>query len=182
MRIIAARLRLRRAQTSASSDFGELRLRRAQSSRRDTRDEAFLEQCAVIQKILTHLGLRPTPAQRPPAGDPVPLSRDGKIQYALTGFSAAARLAPMVRYQRVTAYVNEDPGDLVKTLGLKEVSSGANVTLLSPYDEGVFYGAADINGIRIVSSVQAYLDLIGYRGRGEEAATFLLEQVIQHRW
>ena len=108
--------------------------------------------------------------------------RDGGIRYALTGFSAAARLAPMVRYQRVTAYVSGDFGGLVKTLGLKEVPSGANVTLLSPYDEGVFYGAADINGIRIVSSVQAYLDLIGFRGRGEEAATFLLEQVIQRQW
>ena len=108
--------------------------------------------------------------------------RDRSVQYALTGFSAATRLAPMVRYQRVTAYVNGDRGDLAKTLGLKEVPSGANVTLLSPYDEGVFYGAANINGIRIVSSVQAYLDLIGFRGRGEEAATFLLEQVIQRQW
>ena len=108
--------------------------------------------------------------------------RDGGIRYALTGFSAAARLAPIVRYQRVTAYVSGDFGGLVKTLGLKEVPSGANVTLLSPYDEGVFYGAANINGIRIVSSVQAYLDLIGFRGRGEEAATFLLEQVIQRQW
>lgn len=108
--------------------------------------------------------------------------RDRGIQYALTGFSAAARLAPTVRYQRVTAYVSGDPGDLVKTLGLKEVPSGANVTLLSPYDDGVFYGTTDINGIQIVSPVQAYLDLIGFRGRGEEAATFLLEQVIQRRW
>jgi len=88
----------------------------------------------------------------------------------------------MVRYQRVTAYVSEALGDLVKTLGLKEVPSGANVTLLLPYDDGVFYGATDVNGIRIVSPVQAYLDLIGYRGRGEEAATFLLEQVIQRKW
>jgi hypothetical protein len=108
--------------------------------------------------------------------------RDGSVQYALTGFSAAARLAPMVRYQRVTAYVSGDLGDLIKNLGLKEVPSGANVTLLSPYDEGVFYGAADVNGIQIVSPVQAYLDLIGFRGRGEEAATFLLEQVIQRQW
>ena len=108
--------------------------------------------------------------------------RDRSVQYALTGFSAAARLAPMVRYQRVTAYVSGDFGGLVKTLGLKEVPSGANVTVLSPYDDGVFYGAADINGIQIVSPVQAYLDLVGYRGRGEEAATFLLEQVIQRQW
>lgn len=108
--------------------------------------------------------------------------RDRSLQYALTGFSAAARLAPMVRYQRVTAYASGDLDDLIKNLGLKEVPSGANVTLLSPYDDGVFYGATDVNGIQIVSRVQAYLDLIGFRGRGEEAATFLLEQVIQRQW
>ena len=108
--------------------------------------------------------------------------RDRSLQYALTGFSAAARLAPMVRYQRVTAYASGDLDDLIKNLGLKEVPSGANVTLLSPYDDGVFYGATDVNGIQIVSPVQAYLDLIGFRGRGEEAATFLLEQVIQRQW
>lgn len=108
--------------------------------------------------------------------------RDAGIKYALTGFSAAARLAPAVRYQRVTAYVQGEASDIARRLSLKEVTSGANVTLLSPYDDGVFYGVADINGVQIVSDVQAYLDLIGYRGRGEEAATFLLEQVIQRRW
>ena len=41
---------------------------------------AFIEQAAVIEKILTHLGLchalswskGPAPAQSPPAGDPLP--------------------------------------------------------------------------------------------------------------
>jgi hypothetical protein len=108
--------------------------------------------------------------------------REAGIRYALTAFSAAARLAPMVRYQRVFAYAQGDVDDVARRLSLKEVPSGANVTLLSPYDEGVLYGATDVDGVQIVSAVQAYLDLIGYRGRGEEAATFLLEQVIQRRW
>ncbi len=108
--------------------------------------------------------------------------REVAAPYAFTGFSAAARLAPMVRYQRVMAYVDGDLAPIVTTLSLKEVSSGANVTLLSPYDDGVFYGAAEVDGLRIASPIQVYLDLIGYRGRGEEAATFLLEQVIEHTW
>jgi hypothetical protein len=70
----------------------------------------------------------------------------------------------------------------VTALSRKEVPSGANVTLLSPYDDGVFYGAAEVDGLRIASPVQVYLDLVGYRGRGEEAATFLLEQVIERTW
>ena len=104
------------------------------------------------------------------------------MPYAFTGFSAAARLAPTVRYQRVMAYVDGDLTPVVTALSLKEVPSGANVTLLSPYDDGVFYGAAEVDGLRIASPVQVYLDLVGYRGRGEEAATFLLEQVIERTW
>jgi hypothetical protein len=108
--------------------------------------------------------------------------RDAAVPYAFTGFSAAARLAPMVRYQRVMAYISGDPTPVVTALSLKEVPSGANVTFLSPYDDGVFYGAAEVNGLRIASPVQVYLDLIGYRGRGEEAASFVLEQVIERTW
>ena len=108
--------------------------------------------------------------------------REGAVPYAFTGFSAAARLAPMVRYQRVMAYVDGDLTPVVTALSLKEVPSGANVSLLSPYDDGVFYGAAEVDSLRIAWPVQVYLDLVGYRGRGEEAATFLLERVIERTW
>jgi len=103
------------------------------------------------------------------------------VQYALTGFSGAARLAPAVRYQRVMSYV-EAQEDIASLLGLKPVTSGANVSLLVPHDEGVFYGTREIDGILVASPVQIYLDLIGYRGRGEEAAKELFEQVIRPTW
>lgn len=103
------------------------------------------------------------------------------IKYALTGFSGAARLAPAVRYQRVMAYV-EDTQDVASLLGLKPVTSGANVSLLVPYEPGVFYGTREIDGILVASPVQIYLDLVGYRGRGEEAAKELFEQVIRQTW
>jgi hypothetical protein len=35
---------------------------------------AVIDQAAVIEKILTHLGLWPARAHSPPPGDPVPLS------------------------------------------------------------------------------------------------------------
>lgn len=107
--------------------------------------------------------------------------REG-IPYALTGFSGAARLAPAVRYQRVMAYVQNDRETVTSRLQLKAVSSGANVSLLTPYDEGVFYAVRDCEGIRVVSPVQLYLDLHGFRGRGEEAAKVLLEEVIIPQW
>ena len=101
------------------------------------------------------------------------------MRYALTAFSAAARWAPSVRTNRVFAYISGDIEALAKKLGLKEVPSGANVTLLAPYDDGVFYGSEVKDGLRIVSPVQTYLDLVSYKGRGEEAAEHLLKNVIE---
>jgi len=108
----------------------------------------------------------------------------GNIKYGLTCFSGAARLAPEVKYQRVMAYIgdNSDMEHIVSSLGLKEVSSGANVSLMIPYDEGVFYESRKMDGVIIVSPVQIYLDLTGFRGRGEEAAEALLERMLKKSW
>ncbi len=92
------------------------------------------------------------------------------IRYALTGFSSAARIAPMVRYQKASAYVDGDIDRLVKELDWKLVPSGANISLLLPYDDGVFYELRDVDEIAIASPVQTFLDLQNYRGRGQEAA------------
>lgn len=105
-----------------------------------------------------------------------------KITYALTGFSAAARFAPAVRYQRVYAYVESGEKDIASLMDLKEVPSGANVILLSPYDAGVFYGLREIDGMQIATPIQVYLDLKGIKGRGEEAADALLEKEILPQW
>ena len=92
------------------------------------------------------------------------------IQYALTGFSGAMRIAPMVRYNRVMAYVLGDLAALSAAVKIKPVDSGANVILLTPYDEGVFYAASAVGGIVTASAVQVYLDVVGSRARGQEAA------------
>ncbi|HAM52094.1 MAG TPA: hypothetical protein DCP92_15920 [Nitrospiraceae bacterium] len=104
------------------------------------------------------------------------------IEYALTGFSGAARFAPAVRYTRAMAYVYNTREDVASLLNLKEVETGANVTLLGPYDEGVFCGTQEIEDIRVVSPLQIYLDLKGYKGRGEEAAEVILRDVIKPKW
>lgn len=103
-------------------------------------------------------------------------------QYALTLFSAADKVAPYARYQRVFVYVDGDQSQLVEEIGLKKVDSGPNVTLLDPYDDGVYYGAIEIDGQSIVGMVQLYLDLVSYKGRGEEAARFLLENELRKKW
>jgi hypothetical protein len=107
--------------------------------------------------------------------------RSRETRYALTAFSGAARLAPTVRYQRVTAYIDGDPDSLAHILGWKRVTSGANVSLLVPYDEGVFFGDQEIGGMQIVALIQIYLDLQDYRSRGQEAAQNI-RKVIEQSW
>ncbi len=105
-----------------------------------------------------------------------------KIPHALAGFSSAARYAPMVRYQRAMAYVGENIDSVAVALELKPVTSGANVSLMAPYDEGVLYGAKELGGTMVTSPIQTCLDLKQLKTRGEEAADFLKQQVIQPKW
>jgi hypothetical protein len=109
-------------------------------------------------------------------------SKKLNLPIGFTGFSGASRLAPAVRYQKVTAYVLGEPDDLAAAAGLKLVNSGANAALLKPYDEGVLYGIREIDQAPIVSPVQMYLDLQQTKGRGQEAASALLEEVIRPLW
>jgi len=108
--------------------------------------------------------------------------RELDIPYAFTGFSAARRVAPTVRGQRVMAYVSTISEVLLERARLKEVPSGATVSLMLPYDEGVYYMARDVNSLKVVCPVQLYLDLKGYKGRGEEAAEAVWKQELSRLW
>ena len=108
---------------------------------------------------------------------------EGKgIRYALTAFSAAARMAAAVRYRRVTAYVEGLSDSLVAELNLKRVDSGANVSLVVPYDAGVFHGSRQVEGVTVASPLQVYLDLLSFRGRGEEAAEAIKREILEKSW
>jgi len=104
------------------------------------------------------------------------------IRYGLALFSGADRVAPFTSYSRASAFIEGQLEVVAESLDLKPVTSGANIALLSPYDDGVFYGLRDIEGIKVVSDIQLYLDLKNTIGRGEEAAEFLLERRILPRW
>ena len=105
-----------------------------------------------------------------------------RIQYGFTLSSGASRTAPSLRYNQVFAYISVPADQVARELGWKEVTSGANILLLEPYDEGIFYGLQAVDGYKIVSDVQLYLDLKSYKGRGEEAAEFLLENRLRKKW
>lgn len=105
-----------------------------------------------------------------------------KITYAFTLTSGASLVAPFLRYNRIFVYMLNDIDTIAKNLNFKEVSSGANISILKPCDEGIFYKLQEIEGVRIVCNIQLYLDLRNYKERGEEAAEFLYEQRISKSW
>lgn len=105
-----------------------------------------------------------------------------KIKYALTGLSGAARIEPAVNYNKAIAYAAELSEDLLSALSLKAVESDGNLLLFTPYDEGVLYGSSKVNEIQIASEIQLYLDLQGFRWRGEEAAASLFERIVAKAW
>jgi hypothetical protein len=100
------------------------------------------------------------------------------IRYALAMFSGAARIAPFTRYTKAFVYV-DDPSAIIEKLNLRKVESGSNVVLLKPYDDGVYYGLQNKDRLSITSTIQLYVDLFGYKGRGEEQAEFLRSQVVK---
>ena len=98
----------------------------------------------------------------------------------LGGFSAAARYAPTVRYRRAEVYV-EQPffEEFVKDLELEEVHSGGNILITIPHDETPCMFCRNIHDTPVTSPVQTVLDLLGNKGRGEEAAEAVIAKVYE---
>lgn len=109
-------------------------------------------------------------------------ARKRGVRFAFTGFPAAARFAPTVRYTRISAYVDGNIEAVAAGAGLKAVSTGANVSLIAPYDAGLYFGSREIDRAPVVSPVQLYLDLSQMKGRGDEAAEAILEGAIKPLW
>lgn len=105
-----------------------------------------------------------------------------ETRYAFTGFSGASRYAPFTTYKTAMVYMDNVNANNLGDLPFKSVTSGANVRIISPYDEGVYYGTRNIHGHIVSSAIQCYLDLKDEKARGEEAAEALLEQVIKPSW
>jgi hypothetical protein len=101
------------------------------------------------------------------------------IQYAFTLFSGGNRLAPFTRYNIAAAYFTGDIEKMKRELELKEIASGANLQIIIPYDEGVYYKAQEVDSTKVANPVQIYLDLYNYKGRGREQAEFLRERLIK---
>ena len=103
------------------------------------------------------------------------LSERRGVEWAATGLGAAWLLTGHADFRLTTFFVSTPLLD-VEPLGLRPVERGENVWLVVPRDEGVFYAAEEVSGLRCVHPVQAYLDLLGHPERAREAAAELRAQ------
>lgn len=99
---------------------------------------------------------------------------------AFTEFSAAERIAPFTRHQRVSFYVPAWSAEQSQLLDLKSGEGASNVTIYE-IDQPVLF-AEEIDGVRCASPITTYLDLKLLAGRGQDAAEHLLETVIRKMW
>lgn len=101
---------------------------------------------------------------------------ESHLKYAATGAFAAQRFNPIAPARTASLYV-EDPYEAADSLGLREVDSGANVTLLEPFDPVVFTGVTIRDGLACVAPSQLAADLLTGPGRepaqGEELLTWM---------
>lgn len=104
------------------------------------------------------------------------------VDHAATGLSAAWLMTRFAGFRLATVYVAEHPtDDLLRELGFREETAGANVWLVVPNDQGVFHGAAALDRVRCVHPVQAYLDLLAHPERAKEAAQHLRAERLSWR-
>lgn len=95
------------------------------------------------------------------------------IEHAATGLAAAWFYDAFAMFRLATVFVTEMPSALaLAEIGFREEPS-ANTWLVVPNDDGVFEGAREIDGLRCVHPVQAFIDLKGQPERAPEAAEHL---------
>jgi len=110
-----------------------------------------------------------------------------ETRYALTLHAGAHLVAPFATFHEAHIYVDpweprrETERFWMDALKLQRVQSGGNVYLVWPYyKHGAFYGIREINGVRVVSDVQLYVDLYNFPMRGREQAEHLMRERLSY--
>lgn len=101
------------------------------------------------------------------------------IECFLTGFSGGARYTPVVRYNKVHLLLRDrDLQSFLETAVCKPIDTGANIQIHVLSSDELVYDSREINEQLVVSPVQAYLDCMRLKGRGEEMAEAILTKEI----
>lgn len=99
-------------------------------------------------------------------------------RYAFTLHSGAALVAPHIRFPVIHCYLEGALDPFAGALGLRPGEGEGNVYLLTPYDQGVFYGRLEKGGLSVVCLPQLYADLHHYERRGREQAEYLRREAM----
>jgi hypothetical protein len=102
--------------------------------------------------------------------------------FAFTGAAATQITAPFVDLSTIDLYVsNQNDAEKIRTAATGP-DLGPQLRIISPYDLGVFMYRQILEGVPLVSEVQAYLDLSAQGGRDLKQADYLLQNKIEPRW
>jgi hypothetical protein len=104
-----------------------------------------------------------------------------QIRYALTLFSASRLISPYVKDDRQFVYLDLDLKraktvfqELETELGLLKLARGGNTCFAIPYyHTSVFTELQTLESYPVVSNLQLYLDLMGFKPHGPEEAEHL---------
>jgi hypothetical protein len=100
-------------------------------------------------------------------------------RYAFTLNAGLSLVAPQMKIPAIHCYLDGDPAPVVATLGLRAATqSDGQLHLLTPYDQGVFYGVIEKAGLRVVSLPQLYVDLLHYERKGADQAEHLRREAM----
>jgi len=102
--------------------------------------------------------------------------------YAFTGAAAASLTAPFIDADPIEFYIAGEIGADKLRPSLSGVGVGPDLRVIYPFDAGVFMYSTRVNGIPVVSDIQAYLDLFARGGRDLKQADYLLQQRIAPMW
>jgi hypothetical protein len=100
-----------------------------------------------------------------------------KENYCLTMYGGSALVAPYLRFNTNYLFVRGELDEWAKALDLRPVQSGPNLMLAIAFDDSVFSARQEIQGIRVASNIQLYLDLYNLNDRAREQAEVLLKRI-----
>ena len=101
------------------------------------------------------------------------------MRYAVTGSWAAAQIAPVAPPRLLLVYVDR-PTAVEGEFDLRPAEAGANVALLTPFDDIVFERTSKKSGITIAAPSQIAADLLTSPGRGPNEAEALMAWMSEH--
>ena len=115
------------------------------------------------------------------------LRRAAAPAWGLSLHGGASLVAGFAQFREVHLYISpEEPklqGEFIRGLDARPAEGKANLVFLSPfYRHSVLFESRVVEGLRVVSDLQLFLDLSCFAQRGKEQADVILERRLRPAW